>query len=94
MSQKIDFNKNFYSNKNKINRVKKMDKKIILKIQLIIQDIVTNTDICNTELEENREEIKEVVLDILRNLIDKKSDFQLLSEYEKEIDIHLILSII
>ena len=93
MSQKIDFNKNFYSNKNKINRVKKMDKKIILKIQLIIQDIVTNTDICNTELEENRPEIKEVVLDILRNLIVKQSDFQLLSEYEKEIDRHLILSI-
>ena len=76
MSQKIDFNKNFYSNKNKINRVKKMDKKIILKIQLIIQDIVTNTDICNTELEENRPEIKEVVLELdqeksLRHLLSR-----------------------
>ena len=36
-----------------------MDKKVILKIQLIIQDIVTNTDICNTELEENRPEIRD-----------------------------------
>lgn len=93
MSQKIDFNKNFYSNKSKINRVKKMDKKIILQIQLIIQDIVLHTNINNDELQNNRSEIKEVVLDILRNLIIKKSDYQLLNEYEKEIDRHLILSI-
>ena len=94
MSQKIDFNKVFYSNKNKINRIKKMDKKIILQIQLIIQDIMLNTEITNKELQENTEEIKDIVLGILRQLIYKKGDFQLLDEYEKEIERHLILSIV
>jgi putative phage-type endonuclease len=98
MEQKIDFNSNkpnFYSNKEKINRIKKMDKKIILQIQQIIQDIILNTEITNSELEnlESRNEIKFIVLDILRELIDKKNDFQIISEYEKEIERHLLLSI-
>jgi putative phage-type endonuclease len=98
MEQKIDFNSNkpnFYSNKKKINRIKKMDKKIILQIQQIIQDIVLNTEITNSELEiqESRNEIKFLVLEILRELIDKKNDFQIISEYEKEIERHLLLSI-
>jgi len=97
MEQKIDFNveKKFYNTKGKINRIKKMDKKIILKIQLIIQDIIVNGDITNSELQipESRNEIKEVILEMLRGLIDKKSDFQIIKEYEAEIDRHLILSI-
>ena len=98
MEQKIDFNSNklnFYSNKEKINRIKKMDKKIILQIQQIIQDIILNTEITNSELDipESRNEIKFIVLDILRELIDKKNDFQILGEYEKEIERHLFLSI-
>ena len=101
MEEKIDLKSNnsvekiFYNKKGKINRIKKMDKKIILKIQRIIQDIIVNGDITNSELQipESRNEIKEVVLEILRGLIDKKSDFQILKEYEEEIDRHLILSI-
>ena len=96
MEQKIDLKKpNFYSNKNRINRIKKMDKKIILQIQQIIQDIILNTEITNEELEDTvtRDEIKVLVLDILRELIDKKNDYQILGEYEKEIDRHLLLSI-
>ena len=96
MEQKIDLKKpNFYSNKNRINRIKKMDKKIILQIQQIIQDIILNTEITNEELEDTvtRDEIKVLVLDILRELIDKKNDYQILGEYEKEIERHLLLSI-
>ena len=98
MEQKIELksnDKNFYSNKKKINRVKKMDKKIILQIQLIIQDIMKHSDITSLELEvlETRNEIKHTILEILRNLIEKQNDFLILGEYEKEIDRHLHLSI-
>ena len=97
MEQKIELNieKKFYNTKGKINRIKKMDKKIILQIQLIIQDIMLNGEIVNEELQipESRNEIKDVVLEMLRGLIDKKGDFQILKEYEEEIDRHLILSI-
>ena len=96
MEQKIDLKKpNFYSNKNRINRIKKMDKKIILQIQQIIQDIVLNTEITNNELEDSvtRDEIKVLVLDILRELIDKKNDYQILGEYEKEIERHLVIEL-
>ena len=96
MAQKIDYlEKTFYGNKTKINRVKKMDKKIILQIQLIIQDIILNSDINNSELMDKikRDEIKETILGILRELIYKQSDYQILDQYEEEINRHLILSI-
>lgn len=96
MAQKIDYlEKTFYGNKTKINRVKKMDKKIILQIQLIIQDIIINSDITNSELMDKikRDEIKETILGILRELIYKQSDYQILDQYEEEINRHLILSI-
>lgn len=96
MAQKIDYlEKTFYGNKTKINRVKKMDKKIILQIQLIIQDIILNSDINNSELmdEIKRDEIKDTILGILRELIYKQSDYQILDQYEEEINRHLILSI-
>ena len=96
MAQKIEYlEKIFYGNKSKINRVKKMDKKIILQIQLIIQDIIINSDINNTELidEISRSEIKLTILNILRDLIYKQSDYQIINQYEEEIDRHLILSI-
>jgi putative phage-type endonuclease len=96
MAQKIDYlEKTFYGNMAKINRVKKMDKKIILQIQLIIQDIILNSDINNSELIEDkyRNEIKDTILSILRELIYKKTDYQILDQYEKEINRYLILSI-
>ena len=54
-----------------------------------------NSDITSNELEniDTRKEIKSVVLNILRELIFKQSDYQILNEYEKEIERHLLLSI-
>ena len=101
MKQKIELNlkesckSNFYGNHGKINKIKKMDKKIIIQIQLIIQDLMLNTDITNSELQilGSRNEIKDVVLDIFRELIFKQSDYKILDEYKKEIERHLLLSI-
>ena len=69
---------------------KHMDKKLKkIEIELIFKDLLLNGDLCNEDLLnlETRNEIKELICDIFRNIISKKSDFEIFKDYEEYIDL-------
>ena len=79
----------------KFKRGKKMDKKIILHIQLLIKSLYQEGELIDTELLDpvNLSSVKNTILDILVSLLDKKGDKEILSEYEDCIIKHLKRSI-
>ena len=64
---------------------KKMDKKIVQDIQLIIKDFLKNGELKNSELEnpEKIMEVKSVIVEMLKNMIEKKGDLEIFSKYEE-----------
>ena len=74
---------------------KHMDKKLKTEIELIFKDLLLNGDLCNEDLLnlETRNEIKELICDIFRNIISKKSDFEIFKDYEEYIDLLLTKSV-
>lgn len=80
----------------KFKRGKKMDKKIILHIQLLIKSIFQEGELDDTELQDpdKFQTIKNTVLDMLESTLDKKGDMKILPEYEKCIIKHLKRSIL
>ena len=75
---------------------KKMDKSIIQNIQLIIRDLVLNGELNNDDLLDSVKliEIKNTILELLKSIIDKKSDLNILNKYEDCILNHLKKSVI
>ena len=78
-----------------VNRGKKMDKKLVLDIQLIIKDLIQNGEVSQEELknEENRNTIFQSIYDIFLGILEKKSDIEILSKYKESIHLHLLKSI-
>ncbi len=78
-----------------INRGKKMDKKLILDIQLIIKDLIQNGELSQDELidSEKRNIIFNSIYDIFLGILEKKSDKEILDKYKESIHLHLLKSI-
>jgi len=74
---------------------KQMDKKIKVEIELIFKDLISNGNLCNEDLLnlETKNEIKNIICDILRDIISKKSDFEIFKEYEDYIELLLKKSV-
>ena len=78
-----------------VNRGKKMDKKLVLDIQLIIKDLIQNGEVSQEELmnEDSRNIIFNSIYDIFLGILEKKSDIEILSKYKESIHLHLLKSI-
>ena len=80
------FKKQFSSVKTiKFKRGKKMDKKLILQIQLLIKSLFQDGELDDLELLDNSKLhlVKDNILEILETMIDKKGDKDILKEYEE-----------
>ena len=79
----------------KFKRGKKMDKKLILHIQLLIKSLFQEGELSDSELNDVNvlQNIKQVILDIFESIIDKKGDKLILKEYEECIEKYLLRSI-
>ena len=78
-----------------INRGKKMDKKLILDIQLIIKDLIHNGEVSQDELIDldKRNIIFNSIYDIFISFVEKKTDKEILDKYKESIHLHLLKSI-
>lgn len=79
----------------KVKKGKKMDKKLILSIQLLIKSLFIDGELDHLELcdPQKFDDVKENIFDILITLIDKKGDKEILEDYKKCIEKHLLRSI-
>ncbi len=79
----------------KVKKGKKMDKKLILSIQLLIKSLFIDGELDYTELYDTNKfnEVKESIFSIFITLIEKKGDREILDEYKNCIDKYLLRSI-